>query len=65
MTASKYAKAGVAGAGTAIAWLAANVEITDTHLMLPLTPEAAGMAAGALAIVYGVWRVPNKPDDGK
>jgi len=61
----QYAKAIVAGAGGLVAWLAANVEITDTAIVIPLSPEAAGMAAGALALVYGVYRVPNKGSDSK
>lgn len=59
----QYAKAIVAGVGALVAWLAANIEITDSSIIIPMTPEAAGMAAGALALVYGVWRVPNKPQD--
>lgn len=59
----QYAKAIVAGAGGLIAWLAANIEVTEDAVVIPLTPEAAGMAAAALALVYGVWRVPNKALD--
>lgn len=63
MNPGKYAKAFIAAIGTAAAWFAANVEITDTAIVIPLSPEAAGMAAGAAAIVFGVWRVPNKEPD--
>lgn len=62
----QYAKAIVAAAGGLVAWLAANVEVTDSAIVIPMTPEAAGMAAGALALVWGVYRVPNKsPEDAK
>lgn len=56
----QYAKAIMAAVGTGLTWLIANVEITDSAIVIPLTPEAAGMAAAALAIVYGVYQVPNK-----
>lgn len=54
------AKAVVAGLGGVIAWLANNIQITNSAIVIPLTPEAAGMAAAVAALVYGVWRVPNK-----
>lgn len=60
MSLAKYSKAIAASVGAGAAWFAANVEITDSAIVIPLTPEAAGMAAGALALVYGVYKVPNK-----
>lgn len=62
MSPAKYAKAIVAFLGSAAAWIMANVQITDDAIVIPLTPEAAGMLAGVMAIVYGVYRIPNKDD---
>lgn len=56
----KNAKAIVAGVGGVVAWLANNIQITDSAIVIPMTPEAAGMAAAVAALIYGVWRVPNK-----
>lgn len=61
MNVGQYSKAIFAGFGSSVAWIAANVEITDSAIIIPLSAEAAGMAAGALALVYGVYAVPNKP----
>lgn len=57
----QYSKAIAAGVWSMGAWVAANVQITDGALVIPLTPEAGAMAAAAIAAVYAVWRVPNEP----
>lgn len=60
----QYAKAIIAAAGGLVAWLAANVEVTDSAIVIPMSSDAAGMAAGVMALVYGVYRVPNKTTGG-
>lgn len=63
MNIGNYAKAIMAGIGSSVAWIVANVEITDSAIVIPLSAESAGMAAGAMALVYGVYKIPNKTTD--
>lgn len=60
--ATKATKAIVASLTTITTWFTAvGVALSDGHLSWTEAGGLLAAAAGAVATVYGVWRVPNEP----